>query len=62
MDVARLLSLLHEPLKVILVAPEEKKETLEKQGLHMAKQLRPHGRHGPDVRVFTSIPNPKRLH
>ncbi|KAG7673602.1 hypothetical protein Ndes2526B_g02948 [Nannochloris sp. 'desiccata'] len=61
LDISRLLGSLHEPLKLILIAPETAKEKAAVLGLHMAK-VRPHGRHGATARVYTTISNPRKLH
>ena len=63
LSVSRLLSLSHEPLKVILLAVESEvvSKNLSGTALHLTG-LRPHGKTGMPVRMYTSIPKPRLLH
>ena len=54
MTTSRLLSKLHQPLKVIVLAQEQLGEMLAAAGVHLTT-LRPHCRGRADLGVFTSL-------
>ena len=59
MEMARLLGIFHDALKVIIIGTEEMAGRAGAAGLRMAR-LRPHGRTG-NIRIYTSIWHPRRL-